>query len=317
VSTAQVFSQALAIAREEKPPSGKGGGVRKRKKAQAQRKTRRFTSEMLALATADSLWTGGKDGSIRPVWAMFGGSDQELPVFMANLKTGKKAEFTGSTRYVSRYGSVTKVELLKSAGYHYAYQHQETETGRVSVACAYLPELFAFDPGMIDPERVCFIALAPRWWVEREGALLRADHTRASSVLEHARRLRITLPQHEGNTWKVRLSDEEVLDLATQATLWAGMLDKRTMKPLVPEPAFCLHIYLHALREGLASFSRPPSYYRADDEPWDWARSTASWSWTSFGLPQVGPEPLPWDPTRDDEEDEEEEDDDERAELVS
>jgi hypothetical protein len=288
LSTTEFFSQSLAIAREEKPPSAKGG-TRKKKKAAATRKTRRFTGELLAVAMADPLWSGGKDGTIRPVWAMFAGSDQELPVFMANLKTGKKAEFTGTTRYTSRYGSANKVELLKSAGYHFAYQHIEQESGRVSVACVYLPDFFIFDPGMVDPERICFLSLAPRWWIDREGALLRADTERRESVLEHARRLRITLPQHEGNTWTVRLSEKEVLDLSLQAALWAGALDKRTMKPLVPEPAFCLHLYLHALKEGLASFSRAPDYYRADrDDPWDFARSTTQWAWHSRGLPQVG-----------------------------
>ena len=42
-------------------------------------KTRQFQAELLAYVQGDTLWEGGKAATdnIRPVWAMFAGSEQE------------------------------------------------------------------------------------------------------------------------------------------------------------------------------------------------------------------------------------------------
>lgn len=254
--------QTLVIA----PKDDALDATRPRRKAA---KSRRFKAELIAYVQANSLWKGGEASTqaIRPVWLMVAGTDQELPAFVANLQAGRKAEFApeGYTRPAATY-----LELLRSAGYRYSWQYLTLDNQRCAVMTAFLPDLCQFDPGLVDPTVVRFVMLPPRWWVDEQVATLTADAALRADILAHADRLEMT----RATTWGRAFTPDEVLALIPVATLFAGYLDRRTNKPIPPDAAFALHLYLHALRAGIAGLSRstdtatPPT-----DDGWAWARN--------------------------------------------
>jgi hypothetical protein len=68
-----------------------------------------------------------------------------------------------------------------------------------------------------------------------------------------------------------------VLERVPQAVYFAGMLDRRTQKPLPDSLQFALQLYFYALREGIATLSlRPASLTAPDRAGWDWARHQAA-----------------------------------------
>lgn len=255
--------QTLVIA----PKDDAAGATRRRRTAA---KSRRFKAELIAYVEADGLWKGGEASTqhIRPVWLMVAGTDQEMPAFAANLRAGRKAELVKD--HANSSSSATCLELLRSAGYRYTWQYLSLDNLRCAVLTAYLPELCQFDPGLVDPALVAFVMLPPRWWVEEQRATLVADTALCAELLAHADRLGLTHTTRWGHVF----NPDEVLALAPVATLFAGYLDRRTSKPLPPDAAFALHLYLHALRAGVAGLSRPSDTRRLPaDEPWAWARA--------------------------------------------
>jgi len=202
---------------------------------QKEGKGRSFGAVLLASVEADLLWAGGQSVSenIRPVWAMFAGSDQSLRAFMANLTTGHKAKCVASS-YRSR--NADQIELLRSAGYQVAWQRE----AEGSIATVFLPELFQLDPGMVDPEGVRFVLLPTQEWYEAQTV---AD---THSMVRHVRRVGYDLPVAQVATW-VPLS-----------FLFAAYLDRRTRCPLIADGRFYLQLMVACLQQGLASFSTVP-----------------------------------------------------------
>lgn len=88
----------------------------------------------------------------RPVFMAFAGTDNEVRPFVANIRTGKKAE--------GGYKSRDRYEILKSAGYQCTWQRSVKGT----LATLFAPDLFCLDPGMVDPKGVSFCLMPDVKW---------------------------------------------------------------------------------------------------------------------------------------------------------
>ena len=203
-------------------------------------KGRSFRALLLASVEADTLWDGGATDTdaMRPVWAMFAGSDQELRPFATNLQMGRKAIFPKRKSGYSR-AKEDKLELLKSAAYEYAWQREPEG----SVVTTFLPDLFSLDPGMIDPKGIKFIMLPTVEWKS-------AQKIDVGPIVKHAR------------NFKHPVTEEQFVEWTPLAFLFAAYLDRRTRCPIPPDGRFHLQLLLAALREGLASWSCPRDSYR-------------------------------------------------------
>lgn len=190
-------------------------------------KGRSFQATLLAHVNADALWAGGGTATevTRPVWMMLGGSDNELRPFVANLQTGRKADHPGG----SKYQGTSRFEVLKSAGYHYAWQRTPIGTA----VTIYLPDLFRLDPGMVDPKGIQFCLLPSSKWVT-------PPDPKAEAFLAKL---------------KVPTDDPAVLHALMLAPLFIAFLDRRTRCPLIPDPRFYALVLVQALTKGLASWS--------------------------------------------------------------
>lgn len=162
---------------------------------------------------------------------MLGGSDNELRPFVANLQTGRKADHPGG----SKYQGTSRFEVLKSAGYQYAWQR--TPLG--SVVTIFLPDLFRLDPGMVDPKGIQFCLLPSLDW------LMPAD-PKAEEFLAKL---------------KVPTGDPAVQHALTLAPLFVAFLDRRTRCPLIPDPRFYALLIVGALTHGLATWSVTDYYH--------------------------------------------------------
>lgn len=201
-------------------------------------KGRSFRALLLAYVEADLLWPGGAvtSDNIRPVWAMFGGSDSELRAFAANLLSGRAAKF--HRREYNR-GKNDRVEFLRSAGFQTKWQ-REPEGSLLTV---YLAELFLLDPGLVDQHGIQFVLLPSQKW----HAAQQIDVTR---IHQHATRCR-----PDGHV----LTVETIADWTPTAYLFAAYLDRRTRCPLVADGAFYMQLMLSCLRNGLATFTNDSS----------------------------------------------------------
>lgn len=191
------------------------------------KKTRSFSATCVAVVTADRLFdeSGGK--TIRPVWAMFAGTEQMLRPFMANLRLGRKAEPHGN----NRGGDSVRLEFLKGVGYQVAWQREEEGT----LATIYHPDLFRLDPGMVDPTGINFVILTPADWAAQQDV-------DTKEVVDFVEGFRFPL-------------DRTVLEaLVPTAYLFAAYLDRRTRCPLIADGRFYLQLLCGALDKGLASF---------------------------------------------------------------
>lgn len=194
-------------------------------------KGRSFRATLLAYVRAFEFGTD----NIRPAYMTLATSAAEAAPFLANLRKGRKAE-------VANGGKGDRFELLKSAGYAFALQKHPEGTA----ITAYLPGLFALDPGMVDPTGVRFVVLPSRQWA--------AAHPVDAKAVAHARR---ACPDVEG----------DFAALAPTATLFAAYLDRRTRCPLIADQGFYLQILVAALTQGLASLSTRDRY-GGRDRPW-------------------------------------------------
>lgn len=218
-------------------------------------KTRRFSAVLLAYLTADPLWQGGQTETgktTRPVLLMVAESETALRPFMANIRLGRKAEVVSDGRSSYSREKEGYIQLLKSAGYSMTTQR----VGENTIATFYLPELFNVDPGMVDPEFVRFVMAPPRWWVNK--TLGELGEKGIERVTNHLRKLGVT-EDANGRPNRIR-SDVVVLlddipDLAGMACYFAQYLDRRTRKPIPPDPAFYAQLYIAALACGMATWS--------------------------------------------------------------
>lgn len=206
-------------------------------------KGRSFSALLLGYVLFGSTSYGSND-TLRPVWMSIACSPAEVAPFVANLRTGKRAELVADRRSLK-----TRFELLRSAGYEFAQQRHPQGT----IVTAYLPSLFRIDPGMVDPDGVRFVVLPGREWAAEQ----RID---ATAAVEHVQRVRFDLAEAGPGA-------AELAALAPTAALFAAYLDRRTRCPLVPGLPFYLQVLVAALSEGLASLScaRGGSY---SDKPW-------------------------------------------------
>jgi hypothetical protein len=209
-------------------------------------KGRAFRSLCLATVEADNLWEAGQTSTddMRPVWAMFAGTVNELRPFTANVQLGKKVIFARGDRYIRR--GEARMELLRSAGYQFTWQH-ETEG---SVVTAFLPDLFRLDPGMVDPHVISFVVLPPAEWAREQKGL---DLFGAAS---HAAKLNF------------KASEETLVSLVPTSYLFTAFLDRRTRCPIPADGRFYLQLMCACLTQGLASFSTDgtSSTYRDRDK---------------------------------------------------
>jgi hypothetical protein len=204
------------------------------------KKGRTFRATLLASVEADLLWPGGQTVSdnSRPAWAIFGGSDQELRAFMANLSLGRKAYAPKANDYSRRKADC--LEILKSSGYQVVWQREEEG----SLATIFLPELFQIDPGMVDPSGARFILLPTKTWAAEQ-------NLDVPSLVAHAKLCNY-----------VEFTPEQLSAWAPMSYLFAAYLDRRTRCPLVADGRFYFQLMLSCLEHGLASFATPPDLYR-------------------------------------------------------
>jgi hypothetical protein len=167
-------------------------------------KGRSFHVHYVASIESAALFPPGGNRTLRPLLLAYAGSPSAVRAFTVNLRMGLPA--TGDGR---------RFELLRSLGYR--YQVTSPAPGQ-ALAIAYLPELFHLQPGVQDHDALRFVSAPPRWWLDRQEALLRPE------VGELAR------------------------DHAL-ATAFVARLDARTPLPIANDPAFHHALFLDALEE--------------------------------------------------------------------
>ncbi len=230
-------------------------------------KGRVFSASMLASVTADHLWDGGRTDTEkeRPVWMALAGTESELRAFCANLQTGRHAEIAKDHGGRSK----DRVEALKSAGYHYAWQRVPDVGAMVTV---YLPDLFRIDPGMVDPAGIRFIAMPSQAWVS-------AQQVDTAGPVAHVRRVGLAGRRDE---YGDAADDAYLARLVPMAALVATYLDRRTRCPLVADVRFYLQVLVAALDERLALLPNDDS----GDRQWRGDRWRSAFEAT--GLASVG-----------------------------
>lgn len=213
----------------------------------AEGKGRSFCGVLLSYIEADAWWASGSAKDvIRPVWAAFAASEGESRPFVANLRLGRLARPNAKTKSGA-------IELMRSADYEFLTQKLDG----VVATTVYLPELFAHDPGMVDPTGIKFIIAIPEAWeAEHAAAVNPAD---AAAATLHVARLRYAgAPDRAG-----------LAALIPAATLFNSFLDRRTRCPLIPDLRFQLQIFIAALTEGVAQFpSDSDNRYRWSEQEW-------------------------------------------------
>lgn len=192
------------------------------------KKGRSFGSHCVAVMSADALFpSGDADKPIRPVWAMWAGSEAETRPFIANLRLGRKAEPANNHRVSPN----DRYEFLKSVGYSVAVQREAEGT----ITTLYHPELFRLDPGMVNPEGIWFLLIVPEDWAAQQDV-------EPSPAIHHALKLGIAF------------DGIDLTALVPAAYLFTAYLDRRTRCPLLADGRFSMQILLAALDQGLASF---------------------------------------------------------------
>lgn len=213
-------------------------------------KGRRFSASLLAAVHAPKL-VGEAGSGKRPVFAAFGGSEDELRPFLANARAGKRLGFA-DRGYYRRGGDF--IEFQRSLAYEQAWQREPEG----SIATLFLPDLFAADPGMVDPERVEFCCMPPARWLAAQSADLAAvaRDGLALAAVENLRRR--NYPE----------VDEVVRRLAPIATAFAVYLDRRTRAPIYADSRLYMRLLVAMLGAGLASLpSNSPGRVWAN---WGW-----------------------------------------------
>lgn len=183
-------------------------------------KGRSFASTMVAHVLEKHLSPDGNDAH-RPIFLAFAGTENELRPFVANLRLGRKAE--------AGYRGRQKYEVLKSAGYQCAWQR----TPKGALVTLFAPDLFAFDPGMVDPKGVEFVILPARTWLKPVDAPVPAC-----------------------------VPEDKVDFVRALAPLFIAYLDRRTRCPLVPDPRFYVQVLANAIDQGMAGLAPQDTWRR-------------------------------------------------------
>lgn len=230
-------------------------------------KTRRFSAVYLSSIRADILWDGGRTdtGRVeRPVFLAVAGGDTALRPFLANLRMGRRADI--KTEDNRRYDESLAIQLLRSTRYDEVAQRH----GDTTIVQLLHPDIWPVEPGMVDPDHVSFLSIAPAWWHREQLDDLLADRELAGRVLAHAERTGLRLAPNQGTSRnsKPDLTDDELLDLLPDAARFIQYLDRRTRRPIPNDPAFYLQIFIYALARGQASLSKAHEYYWKSPLSW-------------------------------------------------
>ena len=289
---------ALPLSFEEFKTVGKDqAGTTKERNNTSERKSRAFSAYLVSYLCADSLWPGGAAGgnTIRPIWLRLAGSEQELRAFVANLQSGYKASLQETDQPFTR--SITRIELLKRAGYRFIWQKVELDGRKMAVVTAYLPQLLRLDPGMVDPVMAEFVLMPPQWWLLRETGNL--SEAQLQPVFNHASKLGILkqLPKPSASSTKGKgkpvvgdnsgqdaiLTKVELVQWLPVAAYFAAYLDRRTTRPLPDSLGFYCQLLFSAMREGFAVLAKANSANANNDkDKWEWARTKTGFY--AFGL---------------------------------
>lgn len=103
----------------------------------------------------------------------------------------------------------------------------------------FLPLLFSFEPGLVDPDIVEFICLPPKAWEAEQ----QFDYERARKILGLLSGLNITL------------KDNELHKLLCNGALFLAHLDRRNRNPLIFDPVYGAWLYLSAQRYQMVNCS--------------------------------------------------------------
>ena len=199
---------------------------------------RSFTGVVLALAIASGMHEmSQRTDPMRPVFLALAASAQETRPLLENLRGGRKATVLGPAFSASKG---EKVELCKSAGYFWATQ--QTEAG--DIITAHIPELFDFNPGLLETDIVKALVMPSR---EDCAALIAGRDADVADAIAHVRRVRGT---------------ETSAETVGLAALVCRYLAQRCELPIPPNLSFAAQLFLAA--SDVAVFSAPlginPSY---------------------------------------------------------
>jgi len=230
-------------------------------------KGRAFRAMKVSAVMADGLWpqSGNKDGKYdRPVCATFVSSEGEIRPFVANLLSGRPAIPLGNSNYHRRHGTDSGYEFMKSVGYKAFFFRVEEGTA----ATVYLPDLFAVDPGMVDPSGARFVILESKDKLAKEAEKMEVedtvDYVRALPMVKEVNEAEKDWRGTVREGWKEPLSKEVLADMVPMAYLFTLYLSNRSRAPIPPDGRFYVQFLVACLKHGLASWPGDSSYYRND-----------------------------------------------------
>jgi hypothetical protein len=208
------------------------------------KKGRAFGATLLAHATCNRVWDAGDSDARRPVFAQFGGTEAEMGPFEANLREGRPCG-------PEKGSASSRLEFLRSAGYQWTRQRSEEGI----TLTAYLPNVFAHDPGFVDPDRVRFVVLPSKSWAAEQRRAVGEAAIR--DALAHIDRIfdfggdhadpHLRSTAEARSTFRARLTE-----MIPTACLFVAALDKRVRAPVLSDLAFQMQLFLtlHTITVG-------------------------------------------------------------------
>lgn len=200
-----------------------------------------------------------------PIFLELCATEGQLRPLCANLRTGRDATFDGDKNKKLILNKTSPLvwtrPLITPAGAH---------------VCAYLPDLFDLECGMIHESHARFVVMPSVGWVKQNVR----DLTRSEAA--HVRRLGMT----ESEDW--------VRDMFAVAVQFCARLDTRTNLPLIPDRVFKFALMAFLVREGLCKHLLAPAtpwptgYHKVDTtnghhQTWSWQPHPARF-WCALGV---------------------------------
>ena len=217
---------------------------------------RSFETTCVAYATADKLWRQDDGNTMRPVWAVFAGSAQEVGAFAENLLLGHVAK--SDLRPKQR--DVTRMEFVRSAGYRH---WSRTLSSGGAVHTFALPSLLDATPPTEDRLRLRFVAIPARAWLAQQTFDLNTARVRLDALVEilvAERRFeakaaktipwdfRIELTQRDDDPRTV--GNGRLHYLLALGALLLHYLDARNPRPVPCDPVFGAWLVMLGRRDG-------------------------------------------------------------------
>lgn len=192
-----------------------------------------FQAKMAAYILSSGFVDSGKFH--RPVFAVFMGSYTSIRPFIANAMLGKRI----------KEGKHESFEFLKSEGYKWTWQRH----GEGVAVTAHLPEIFAVDPGMVDPKGIHFLFTLPDEYVRAQSF--------PEAPLVMAKLSCFKFPVEDA------LSDKNWHSTFANAYAFATYLDRRTRSPIIADPAFYVYLYLMAIEARFLRVTDSSLFYNS------------------------------------------------------